>query len=82
MCDDLGSVWCMMSKVPVYVQIRISVCVHAHMCVCVCVCVCMHANNMNIWISSEKYIFHLEFHEKSVCSTFTCYWGHAYAICG
>jgi len=78
MCDDLGSVWCMMSKVPVYVQIRISVCVHAHMCVCVC----MHANNMNIWMSSEKYIFHLEFHEKSVCSTFTCYWGHAYAICG
>ena len=52
---------------------------YVRLCVCVCVCTracvrtCMRAQNMNSWMSSEKYIFYLEFHEKkSVCSTFTC----------
>jgi hypothetical protein len=49
----------------IYKYVRLYLCV----CVCVeCVCAraCMCAQNMNSWMSSEKYIFYLEFQEKSV----------------
>lgn len=49
---------------------------YKYVCLCLCVCVraCayMRAQNMNSWLSSEKSIFHLVFHEKkSVCSAIT-----------